>query len=216
MKKRFEKEIKSKEFRVTIFGSARVKKNTKEYNQIYTLGKLLGERGIDLITGGGPGIMEAASMGHKNGKKAIKQKVHTIGLSIKLPKEQKINKSIGVVKTFRHFSERLDNFMLLSNVIIVTHGGVGTILELFYSWQLVQVKQTCDIPIILLGPQWPPLIKWLEEEVLKRGYINQQDLGVLFLAKDDKETIKMVDQAYKEFKKGSKKFCLNYKKYKLY
>ena len=204
MGRKYTKEVKAKEFRVTIFGSARIKKNTLEYKEIYSLGRFLGEKGIDIVTGGGPGTMEAASMGHKAGKISKKQKAHTIGLAIKLPKEQKINKSIGVVKKFEHFSDRLDNFMLLSNVIIVASGGIGTLLELFYSWQLVQVKQICNIPLILIGPQWPQLIKWMENYLLKKEYINSVDMNLVFLAKDDKEAIKMINKAYEEYKKGTK------------
>lgn len=218
MKKRskrgLKEELKEKKFRVTIFGSARTKKVDKEYKQIYTLAKMLGEEGIEIVTGGGPGIMEAASKGHKKGRK--NKKIHTIGLAIHLPSEHKINKAVDIFKEFKHFSERLDNFMLLSNVIIVGPGGVGTLLELFYTWQLVQVKQICHIPIILLGEEWPSLIKWLEKYPLKKKFIGKDDLKLLFLAKDCPEAIKMVNQAYKEYKKGSKNFCLNYKKYKLY
>lgn len=208
------KELEEMKFRVTIFGSARAKKGDKDYKQIYTLAKMLGEKGIEIVTGGGPGIMEAASKGHMAGRKS--KKVHTIGLNIKLPFEQKINKSVDVSKEFKHFSERLDNFMLLSNVIIVAPGGVGTLLELFYTWQLVQVKQICNIPIILLGDGWGDLIKWLEKNPLKDKYIDKKDLKLLFVAKDCPEVIKMVEMANMEYKKGTKNFCLNYKRYKLY
>jgi len=216
MGKKYIKEINAKEFKVTIFGSARIKRDTWEYKEIYSLGKFLGEKGIDLVTGGGPGAMEAASKGHKHGKTSKKQKAHTIGLAIKLTKEQKINKGVGVVKEFKHFSERLDNFMLLSNVIIVTYGGIGTLLELLYSWQLVQVKQICNIPIILVGKQWPELIIWMEKYMLKKGYVNPIDMNLVFLAKDNKEAVRMINKAYEEYKKGTKNYCLNYKKYKLY
>ena len=209
-----QKELKEKKFRVTIFGSARAKRGNDEYKQIYTLAKMLGEKNIEIITGGGPGIMEAASRGHKKGRK--NKKVHTIGLNIKLPFEQKINKAVDISKTFKHFSERLDNFMLLSNVIVVAPGGVGTLLELFYTWQLVQVKQICNIPIILLGNMWPDLIKWLEKYPLKKKFIEKEDLKLLFLAKNCPEAMKMINNAYKEYNKGNKKYCLNYKKYKLY
>ena len=211
-------EFEEGKFRVTIFGSARAKRGNKEYKQAYLLAKLLGQEGIEIVTGGGPGIMEAASTGHKKGRKKFKgkKKVHSIGLNIKLPFEQKANKAVDISKEYSHFSERLDNFMLLSNVIVVAPGGVGTLLELFYTWQLVQVKHICNIPIILLGDIWPPLIKWLEKSPLKKNFINKEDLNLLFLAKDCPETIKMIKKANEEYKKGDKNFCLNYKRYKLY
>ncbi|HJZ18536.1 MAG TPA: LOG family protein [Candidatus Nanoarchaeia archaeon] len=214
MSKKFFKKFENGDFRVTIFGSARIKKETQIYNQIKTLAKMLGERGFDIVTGGGPGLMEAASSGHEKGSK--KTGAHSIGIGIKLPKRQGFNMHLNVKKEFNRFSERLDTFMSLSNVVVVAPGGVGTLLELFYAWQLVQVKHICDIPIILLGEQWPSLIKWLEKNPLKNKYLDKKDINLLFLAKNCDEAMKMIDNAHKEHKQGNKNFCLNYKKYKLY
>ncbi len=206
------KELKKKDFRVTIFGSSRMKPEDSECGQLYQLAKMIGEEGIDLVTGGGPGIMECASAGHRSGSK--KSKAHTIGLNIKLPHEQRMNSYIDIKKEYTRFSERLDNFMLLSNAIVVAHGGIGTILELLYAWQLMQVKHICHIPIILLGPQWKGLLKWLKNEPLKRKFFNKEDLDLLFHVKNAKEAMKIIDTAFKEYKKGNKDFCINYKKYK--
>lgn len=213
-KRTIQQELEKKDFRVAIFGSARIKKNNPTYKQVRTLAKMLGERGIDIVTGGGPGLMQAASEGHRKGRK--NKKIHSIGLAIKLPKEQKPNKYLDLVKEFSRFSDRLDNFMLLSNAIVVAPGGVGTLLEFFYTWQLVQVHHICNIPIILLGKQWPGLIKWLEKEPLARKYFSKKDLNLIFLADNCNDAIKMIDNAYYEYKKGNKNYCLNYKKYKLY
>lgn len=213
MKKPIKEELKKKDFRVTIFGSARIKKNSAEYKQVYILGKLIGERGIDIVTGGGPGVMEAANKGHKKGSKG---KAHSIGLVIKLPKEQGANKYVGIQKEFPTFSKRLDNFMLLSNVMVIMPGGIGTLLEALYTWQLMQVNQICHVPIIFMGKMWPELIKWIEKYMLKNKLIDKKDLELIFLAKNCNETMKMVDTAHEEYKKGTKNYCLNYKKYKLY
>ncbi len=209
-----EKELREKRFRVAIFGSARIKKNDAVYKQIYELGKLLGERGIDVVTGGGPGLMAAANSGHKEGNGSSDS--HSIGLNIILPREQKLNKYVDIDKKFVRFSKRLDNFMLLSNAVVVAPGGVGTLLEFFYSWQLVQVKHVCSIPIILLGEMWEGLIKWLESYPLKKKYFNKEDLYALFLARNCREVIKVIDKAHEEYKQGKKDFCLGYKKYKVY
>ncbi len=208
------KELKRKEFRVSIFGSARIKKDDKNYKQVYKLANMLGERGIDLVTGGGPGLMKAGNIGHKQGSK--KTKAHSIGLAIRLPNEQGTNKGVQIEKKFSRFSNRLDNFMLLSNAVVVAPGGVGTVLEFLYTWQLMQVKQTCNIPIILLGDGWSGLIEWLEKVPLKRKYLDKKDMKLLFLAKDCNEAIKMIDTAHNHYKKGGDNVCLNYKKYKLY
>lgn len=196
------KELRKREFRVSIFGSARIKRNDAVYHEIYKMGKKLGERHIDIVTGGGPGLMEAASYGHKVGRKG--HKAHAIALNIKLPVEQKFNVYSDIKMKFKRFSKRLDNFMLLSNAVVVAPGGVGTLLELLYTWQLVQVKHIKHIPIILLGDMWPDLLKWLEKEPLKRKYFEKEDLDLLFLAKDADEVIKIIDAAHLEFKKGKK------------
>jgi len=216
MKKPLKKELKTKDFRVTIFGSARIKKGDARYNEIKALSKMLGEKGIDIVTGGGPGLMMAAHQGHEIGRKKSGKKSHSIGLMIELPHEQKESKNLDIKKKFKRFSNRLDNFMNISNVFVVATGGIGTILELFYTLQLIQVKQTCNVPVILLGNMWPDLIKWLEKWPLKNKMISKEDLHSLFLARDCKEAMKMINNAYKEFKKGDKNYCLNYKKYKLY
>ena len=115
-------------FRVSIFGSSRIKKSDKIYNEIYHLARMLGEEGIDVVTGGGPGLMEAANSGHKAGSR--ESRAHSIGLGITLPKIQKFNNSLDYQKTFSRFTGRLDKFTLLSNAVVVAPGGVGTTLEL--------------------------------------------------------------------------------------
>lgn len=213
MRKSLRKELRKNEFRVAIFGSARISNRDINYKEIYKLGKMLGERDIDVVTGGGPGLMAAASFGHKVGSK--KTGAHAIALNIKLPMEQKFNKYADVRKEFTHFTKRLDNFMLLSNAVVVAPGGVGTLLEFLYTWQLVQVEHVCHIPIILLGKMWPDLIKWLENHPLKNKYFSKKDLQLLFLADDCYEAIRIIDKAHQEFLKGDKNFCLNHKKYKI-
>jgi uncharacterized protein (TIGR00725 family) len=136
-------------FHVCIFGSARLREGDPEYNLIYQLSTMIAEEGMNVVTGGGPGLMEAASKGHRAGRKD--KKVQTIGLTINLPKKEEANPHLDIKKDFEKFSSRLDNFMLLSNVVVVAPGGVGTLLEFLYTWQLVQVKHICEIPIILLG-----------------------------------------------------------------
>lgn len=200
-------------FRVAIFGSSRIKKNDPIYKQIYKLAETLGKNGIDIITGGGPGLMEAASSGHKIGSK--KTKALSIGLGIKLPKEQKFNKNVDYKETFMRFTSRLDKFMLFSNAVVVAPGGVGTMLEFFYTWQLVQVKHVCNIPIIFLGDMWRGLLHWLKENPLKKRYFEVNDYKLLFAAKDYKDAMKIIEKSYDTFKKGGKDFCLNYDEYKV-
>ncbi len=210
----FKKLLKEKHFRVAIFGSARIKKGDPHYNQIYEMAKVLAINGIDIVTGGGPGIMEAASKGHQEGQNISGIESHTIGLGIRLPREQKFNPAVTTKKKFNRFSSRLDNFMVLSNAVVVGSGGVGTLLELFYTWQLMQVNHICNIPIILLGDMWDGLIKWLEKEPLKRKFFEKKDLDLLFVAKNSKEAMKIIKIAHQHYKEGGDGLCINYRKYR--
>lgn len=206
-------EIDPDHFRVAIFGSARIKPNDPRYNQIYSLARMIANEGMDVVTGGGPGLMEAANKGHKEGRKG--NKVHSFGLNIMLPQEQMSNKHLDVQEEFRRFSERLDYFMRLSNVVVVAPGGVGTVLELMYTWQLIQVEHICNIPIILLGEMWEPLIQWFEKYPLKRRMMSQKDMHPIFLARHCREAMKIIRKAKNDFTHRGPDYCWNYRKYKI-
>ncbi|MBU2612574.1 MAG: LOG family protein [Nanoarchaeota archaeon] len=210
---KLDKRFSPKHFHVTIFGSARIKKHDKVYKDIYRLAEMIGKSNWDIITGGGPGIMEAANLGHEKGN--IGGNAHSIGLGVELPHEQRFNRGVQLFRKFKIFSRRLDNFMLLSNAVVIAPGGVGTMLELFYTWQLMQVGHTCQIPIIILGDVWKGLIKWLKDGPLEKGYFEKKDLDLLYHAKDWKEAIEIIDKANELWKKGEKLDCHNYKKYRI-
>jgi uncharacterized protein (TIGR00730 family) len=200
-------------FRVAIYGSARIKRDDKKYKLIYDLAKRMASEGIDIVTGGGPGLMDAASRGHHAGRE--KKNIYTLGLTIHLPKEQKESYHLDLKKDFYRFSERLDHFIHLSNAVVVAPGGVGTMLEFFYTWQLMQVKYSCQIPIILLGRVWTGLIKWIKKSPLKNEFLDKDDLKLLFLAKNNNEAMDIILEAFEEYKKGRKNICLNIDKYKI-
>jgi len=200
-------------FRVAIFGSARIKANDPRYNQIYSLARMIAADGMDVVTGGGPGIMEAANKGHQEGRKG--RSVHSVGLNIMLPKEQEANKHLDIQKDFKRFSNRLDYFMKLSNVVVVAPGGVGTILELMYTWQLIQVEHTCNYPIILLGDMWQPFIDWIETWPIKKKLMGENDMMPIFLAKHCREAMKVIRKANQDFKERGPDYCWNYRKYKI-
>lgn len=211
--KAFNKEFYEKHFRITIFGSARIKKDDKIYKQVFNLAKDLGKQGFDVITGGGPGLMEAANAGHGAGD--TKNKAHSIGLNIKLPFEEQGNRHLEIKREFDRFSNRLDHFMILSNVVIVMPGGVGTCLEFFYAWQLTQVKHICNIPIILCGKMWQELIEWVTKFPIKQGLINKSDLHNLYIVQSNKEALDLIKKSHKIYKKEGDKYCLNINKYTL-
>ena len=203
------KELKNADFRVTIFGSARIKKGTRVWKEVYKIAKAVGELHADVVTGGGPGLMEAASLGHR----ASRNHGDTIGLNITLPKEQFANKHLNIKQDFDTFSSRLDTFILLSNVVVVAPGGVGTCLEFFYVWQLMQVHHICKIPIIMLGPMWKGLLKWVERSPVKDGLISRSDLDSIIVVETADQAIKVLRHAHKMFQKMGNEACINLKMY---
>jgi uncharacterized protein (TIGR00730 family) len=204
-----------KHFKVIIFGSSRIKRRDATYQSVRRLAAMLGERGIDVVTGGGPGLMQAANEGHREGSKRGHKRSHSIGIGVKLPWNQRFNKSVQYKTEFNRFSRRLDEFMLLSNAIVVAPGGLGTLLELFYSWQLVQVQDICNIPIILMGEHWKSLLRWIKREPLARKYLDLEDYKLVFCVRTPEQAAKIIEESYESFKRGGKNFCLNYKKYKV-
>lgn len=211
--KKKKQKIIEEHFRVTIFGSARIKKEHPTYKLIYDLAKKIAEEGIDIVTGGGPGLMDAASRGHLAGRKS--QKVYFLGLTIQFPAGQKKSYHLDIQKDFAKFSNRLDNFMALSNVVVVAPGGVGTTLEFFYTWQLMQVKHTCDIPIIMIGKQWKELLNWVKKYPLKKELLNKKDLNYIFFVNSLSEAMDLIKKAHEEYLKGNKSVCLNIKRYEI-
>lgn len=208
-----DKEVQLEHFRVAIFGSARIQKDDEIYKQVFKLAKSIGKQKFDIVTGGGPGLMEAANAGHQAGD--TNHTSDSIGLLIKLPWEAKANGHLEMKKKFNKFSNRLDHFMALSRAIVVVPGGIGTALELFYTWQLIQVKHIPKMPIILVGKMWEELIKWVKKNPLKQGLISPGDLDVIHIAKDEKAAMRMIKNAHKCYLKEGEHYFDNIGKYKI-
>lgn len=206
-----ESQQESDRYRVAIFGSARPLPGSPVYQDTYELAYALAKEGIDLLTGGGPGLMEAASLGHKSGDP--EGKVNSVGINIKLPFEQSVNQGVELANEHERFSTRLDEFMMLSNAVIVAPGGIGTALELFYTWQLIQVKHICRIPLILVGPQWKALIHWVIDTMLKDNYIHSEDLNSVICVENGAEALEAVLHAKKEHEALGADACVNWKLY---
>lgn len=203
-----------KHFRVTIFGSARIKPETERYKQVYELAFEIGKSGFDIVTGGGPGLMEAANAGHRAGDQA--DVADSIGITVKLPFEESHNKHLDLKKHFQRFSDRLDQFMVLSNVVVVTPGGVGTCLEFFYTWQLMQVKHICAIPIILVGDMWRKLIDWVIDEPLHKGFISSSDMHNIYCVQNNDQAMEIIQKANEMYLEAGDDYCFNFEKYKLH
>jgi uncharacterized protein (TIGR00730 family) len=149
-------------YRVTIFGSARVQPGTFGYVETKRVAGALAEMGCDIITGGGPGLMQAAN----EGAAAWPDRAKSVGIRVDLPFEQEANPF--VTESFLHgtFFTRLHQFVLTSDAFVVAPGGIGTVLEAMLIWQLLQVKHLRDSPLILVGKMWPGLIKWVRASML--------------------------------------------------
>ena len=150
-------------YRVTIFGSARAKPGTVAYEETKRVSKALAEMGCDIITGGGPGLMQAAN----EGVKLAGETGHSMGIRVDLPFEQEVNPFVELAFEHRTFFTRLHHFVLASDAFIVAPGGVGTVLETTMIWQLLQVKHLDETPLILVGKMWPGFVEWARAAMLE-------------------------------------------------
>lgn len=173
---------------VAIFGSARARKGNKLYQMAHDVAKLLAKNKISVITGGGPGIMEAGNEG-ASGVKGVK----SIGLNIELPYEQKPNKFITHLKNFRYFFIRKVMFIKYAKGVIIMPGGFGTLDEFFEVITLVQTKKISNIPIVLVGERfWAPMLDLLKGNMLKEGYIDKKDLELFQVVDDAKSAVNII------------------------
>ncbi len=197
-------------YRIAIFGSARIREGDQEYKDVFAIAKALAESGFDVVTGGGPGLMNAANSGHKSASSGT----HSIGLNIRLPHEQVANQYLDIKHEFDRFSNRLDMFMSISDAVVVAPGGIGTLLELFYAWQLAQVQHICETPVILFGAMWKGLLEWLKAEVLSRKMISESDLRMIFHVNDVKKVVDLIRKIHSDRSSGGH-VCTNYERYKV-
>ena len=154
-------------YRVTIFGSARLKPGTVAYDAVKELAAQLTRMGCDIISGGGPGMMQAANEGALSvDPKALHR---SVGIRVELPFEQEVNPFVGLAYEHRTFFSRLHHFMIASDAFIVVPGGIGTVLELALAWQLLQVRKLYNTPLILIGKMWADLVEWGRRTMLKQG-----------------------------------------------
>jgi uncharacterized protein (TIGR00730 family) len=156
---------KRTEFRVTIFGSARIPSDHWVYAAVRDLAKELAQMGCGIITGGGPGLMQAAN----EGAALAGSEAHgrSIGIRVHLPFEQEINPFVGEAYEHRTFFSRLHHFVLVSDAFVVVPGGIGTVLELAMIWQLLQVRKLHRTPLILIGRMWAEFVAWARLYLLR-------------------------------------------------
>lgn len=172
---------------VTIFGSARVKPDDLYYQQTEKLAGLLVKEGFSVITGGGPGIMEAANKG------AAEAGGQSVGMNIKLPFEQKPNPYANIHIEYKYFFVRKVMFIKYAVAYVIMPGGFGTMDEFFEALTLIQTRKTKPFPVILMGrPYWQGLIDWLKDRMLAEGKILPADMDLIQVMDEPEDVVKLI------------------------
>jgi uncharacterized protein (TIGR00730 family) len=181
---------------VTIFGSARLQPDHKMYKLAEKTAFLLGKEGYAIITGGGPGIMEAANKGAKESG------TESVGLNIELPFEQVPNKYITLLIDFHYFFCRKFMFLKYAKAFVIFPGGFGTLDELFESITLIQTKRMARFPVILVGKEyWQSMMDWVNTTILSEGCIGREDLDIIQIVDKPEQVLKVVRDFYAQEKK---------------
>ncbi|MBL0940082.1 MAG: TIGR00730 family Rossman fold protein [Gemmatimonadaceae bacterium] len=176
---------------VTIFGSARTGPDDPQYQAARETSRLLAERGFSIITGAGPGIMEAANRGARDAGG------HSVGCNIELPFEQGANPYVDTLVNFRYFFVRKTMFIKYSNAFIIFPGGFGTLDELFEALTLIQTGKIYQFPVVLFGRHyWAGLLRWIQSRMAGEGKISPGDLDLVILTDDPAEAVQAVVDAH--------------------
>jgi uncharacterized protein (TIGR00730 family) len=175
---------------VSVFGSARTTRDHPEYASGRALGSALAKAGFAVITGGGPGAMEAVNRG------ASEAGGISVGLGIELPFEQRLNDWVDVGLNFRYFFARKTMFVKYAQAFVILPGGFGTLDELFEAVTLVQTGKVTRFPVILLGTDyWAGLVRWVQDTLVPAGKVNPADVELLTLTDDVDEAVKLIVEA---------------------
>jgi uncharacterized protein (TIGR00730 family) len=165
-------------YRVTIFGSARAQPGTFVYDEVKRIATALAKMNCDIITGGGPGLMQAAN----EGAAAVEapERNRSVGIRVELPFEQDVNPFVEQAFEHKTFFTRLHHFVLTSDAFVVVPGGIGTVLETMMVWQLLQVRHLHDTPLILVGKMWADLVDWARDHLLtsRPPLVNPEDVTI--------------------------------------
>ena len=176
---------------VTIFGSARVKPEDPEYQTAVETAKLLAEAGFGIITGGGPGFMEAGNKGAKEGNGC------SVGCNIELPFEQGLNQFVDIGMEFHYFFVRKMMFIKYSEAFIIFPGGFGTLDEMFEAITLIQTKKIHHFPVILYNSEyWKGLLDWIKQTLLTTHKIKPEDLEIVTLVDSPQEVVEVIQRSY--------------------
>lgn len=175
---------------VTFWGSARAKPGSEYYKMTHDTAKLLAKEGYSIITGGGPGLMEAANKGARAGKGK------SVGLNILLPYEQSLNRYVDIGLEFHYFFTRKVMFVKYAAAYVIMPGGFGTMDEFFEALTLQQTHKADRFPVILMGKKyWGGMMKWLNNTVVKAGHLDKADMSLLTITDDPNEVVRVIERS---------------------
>jgi uncharacterized protein (TIGR00730 family) len=176
---------------VSVFGSARVKPDSDVYRVAQEIGRLFAEAGFAVVTGGGPGVMEAANRGAKDGGGL------SVGFTIDLPHEQDPNPYLDICVNFKHFYARKTMLVKAAEGFVMMPGGFGTLDEMFEALTLIQTGKVLNFPVVLFGSEhWKGLLDWINVKLLPQGLISPDDEELLYVTDDPKAAVKLVVEHY--------------------
>lgn len=176
---------------VSIFGGSRVRPSNRYYKLAEETAYLLAKEGFAIITGSGPGIMEA---GNKGARRARGQ---SIGLNIQIPMEQKPNEYVDTLLDFHYFFIRKVMFVKYAKAFVIMPGGFGTLDELFESLNLIQTQRIDKFPVVMMGKKyWQGMLDWVNDTVLPHGMISKEDLDIFRITDNPRETVKIIKKFY--------------------
>lgn len=176
---------------VSFFGSSRMSPGNKYYKLTEEVAYRLAKEGYAIITGSGPGVMEAANKGTRRARG------HSIGLNIQIPMEQKPNKYVDTLLDFRYFFVRKVMFVKYAKAFVIMPGGYGTLDEFSEAINLIQTQRIPKFPIIIFGREyWKGMLDWLHDKVLKEGNISKEDFALFKVTDDPKEVVSIIKKFY--------------------
>lgn len=176
---------------VSVFGSSRTKPGTKYYKLAEEIAYLLAKEGYAVITGSGPGLMEAANKGTRRAKG------QSVGLNIQLPLQQKPNKYVDLLLDFRYFFIRKVMFVKYAKAFVILPGGYGTLDEFTEAINLIQTQRISGFPVVLFNREyWGGMVEWMKDKVLKNGCISKVDLNIFTLVDTPKEVVEAIKKFY--------------------
>jgi len=188
---------KRERYRVAIFGSARAQPGTFVYDEVKRTAAAFAALGCDFVTGGGPGLMQAANEGAKAAGAP-----GSVGIRVELPFEQHVNPFVEQAFEHETFFTRLHHFVITSDAFVVVPGGIGTVLEMLMIWQLLQVRHVDDVPLILVGKMWKGLVEWAKTTMLdpRIALAKPEDLQIPHCLDTADEAIAVVGELHAKWK----------------